>query len=242
MSIPDLQATTAELLGFLRDRYSDAGRTDDNGRDLGSRGSHGDPLVDELVRAMLQWEASHGQARNAYERLLGTFVDYNELRASLPDHVVEALGPRYPKAAERSERMRMALTAIFEREDALTLAHLRDTPKREARAYVESLDGLPRFAAARVVLLGLGGHAFPVDGRLAGLLRSAGVVEEDADTDKCCLRMERAIRAGDAREAYELLELWSGDEGAGFVVSSGGAAAGSKGRKKRPSGRKAKTP
>ncbi|MEL6330621.1 MAG: hypothetical protein AAFR38_13270 [Planctomycetota bacterium] len=211
-----------ELLEFLREKYGDPMRGEELGNEIGNRASHGDPLVDELVRAMLQWEAQHAQARNAYDRILGTFVDYNELRAALGEQIVEALGPRYPRAQERAERLRLALTAIFEREDALSLAHLRDSPKREARAYVESLEALPPFAAARVVLLGLGGHAFPLDGRLVGALVKAGLIDKDDEPDAVSGRIERAVRAGEAREAYELLELWSADEAKGFKINAGG--------------------
>ena len=97
-------------------------------------------MVDELVRAMLQWEASASQASAAYQRVLDAVEDYNELRICFPSELEGILGPRYPRVGERAVRLRAILNDIFGREHGLTLEHLRDLPKREASAYAASLD------------------------------------------------------------------------------------------------------
>jgi len=176
--------------------------------------SHGERLIDELVRAMLQWEATHAQARGAYQRLLTGVVDYTELRICFPSEVAQMLGPRYPRVEERCERLRCVLNDIAAREQSLSLVRVSELPKREAKAYIESLEGIPRFAASRVVVFGLGGHAFPLDRRLLDHLIGAGVFEDDATVDGAAAKIERAIRAGEAADAYDLLELWSANGGA----------------------------
>ncbi|MEM0983257.1 MAG: hypothetical protein AAGI17_04835 [Planctomycetota bacterium] len=177
--------------------------------------THGDRLVDELVRALLQWEASHSQARAAYQRLLSSVIDYTELRICFPADVAKVLGPRYPRVEERCERLRCALNDIAAREQSLSLARLGEMNKRDAKQYVESIEGLPKFVAARVVLFGLGGHAFPLDDRLLDHLIGAELFEPDTDVDSAAAKIERALRAGEAADGYDLLELWSANGGAG---------------------------
>lgn len=172
---------------------------------------HGEPLVDELVRSMLQWEAGHAQARAAYQRLLGAVIDYNELRICFPRELAEVLGPRYPLVDERCERLCAALNDIASREQSLTLEPLAGLSKREARQHVDSISGLPRFAIARLMLFGFGAHAFPLDQRLLNGLVCAGLFDPNANVDAAASKIERSVRAGEAADAYDLLELWSAD-------------------------------
>lgn len=172
-----------------------------------------DPLVYELVYAFLVWEAGTAHATKAMSVLLDEFVDLNELRICMGDELVGILPKKYPMAEERCERLRAALNQVFAREHALSLAALNETPKREARAYLDSLEGMTPFVAARVSLLALGVHAFPVDDRLAGKLLGAGAGEAGEDAVALSGRLERHFRAGQAEDAYLRLEAWVGGKG-----------------------------
>lgn len=179
-----------------------------------------DPLVYELIHAFMVWEAGATNAAKAMAALLGEFVDFNELRICMGDELVGILPSKYPLAQERCERLRAALNQVFAREHALSLAVLNETPKREAKAYLDTLDGMTPFVAGRVALLALGAHAFPVDERLANRLRSAGVGEAGEDAASLGARLERHFRAGQAEEAYLRLEASVGARGA---AKSGGS-------------------
>lgn len=166
----------------------------------------GDRLVDELIYSFMHWEAGSEHARGAMERLEGTFVDANELRVCHPSEIASLIGVRFPKGLERAERLSAALRGIYDRENVLNLETLREKSKRDARGYLESLAGVPRFVAARIVLLRLEGHAFPVDRRLMAMLKSEGVSVGTTNPDKACGPIERAVRAADARDVYLALE------------------------------------
>jgi len=175
--------------------------------------THGEAVIDELVRAMLQWEAGHAQARAAYHRLLGAVTDYNELRICFPRELADLLGPRYPLVGERCERLCAALNDIAAREQSLSLERLRTLNKREIRRYVSAVHGLPRFVVSRVMLFGFGAHAFPLDARLLKGMVGAGLFENGTEPEAAAGRIERSVRAGEAADAYDSLELWSaGDE------------------------------
>ncbi len=167
-----------------------------------------DPLVHELVVSMLLWNASAQQTAAAMGRLRSAVVDHNELRVLFSDEMTSLLGPRYPQVEERVYRIGLVLNAVFEHEHAMTLDTLKDMPKRDAKVYLDAVRGLPPFAASRVFLLGLGGHAFPVDERLALVLIEDEAVEPDLDAQGIAARLERALRAGEAEPAYARLEAY----------------------------------
>lgn len=179
-----------------------------------------DPLVHELIFAFLVWEAGGEHAREALATFQGEFVDYNEVRIGMSDELADLLPKRYPLASERCQRLRAALNTVFRREHKLSLASLAEAPKRESRAYLDSLEGMTPFVAARVTLLGLGAHAFPVDQRLVGVLSGAGACEGDDSPESVASRLERHYRAGQAAPAYLALE------NAKPSAATGGKAAG----------------
>ena len=172
-----------------------------------------DELVDELIYSFVLWEGGTDLADGAMERLGASFVGANELRVCQPGEIAAVLGVRYPKGMERAERLATALQGIYDRENVLGLDSLRDKSKRDARGYLESLSGVPRFVAARLLLLRLDAHAFPLDARLLSMLRREGVTVAGRGPDEACGRVERAVRAVDARDVYLALEYHIGQAG-----------------------------
>lgn len=173
-----------------------------------------EPVLGELLRAMLSWEAPAARPAAPLRRIANAVVDYNELRVCLNDEIIAMLGERYPMAEERAKRLRTALNDIYRKEHAVTLQHLTQMPKRAARQYLDSINGLPKYVASRVTLLALGGHAAPVDTRLTRKLATCGLSCSPDDTDTVAAAIERAVRAGDMVAAFAALELWSDDPSA----------------------------
>jgi hypothetical protein len=182
--------------------------------------SLGDPVMAEFLRSFLMWEASTSKAEAALRRLLAGCVDVNDLRVSLTDELVELIGPGYPKAEERCERLKAALFGLFRRENVMRLSHLLEKPKREARTYLEALPETPAYVISRTFLMALDGHAVPADQRLTTRLIQERVLEPDTSADEAASWLERTVRAGDAREAHELLQHWV-DEGGQVVARAG---------------------
>lgn len=211
MSPTDPSKALNALLKKLSSRYPDAAP-----EPLGAGVDEGvDPLLHLFVYSFLLWDATSGQARAAMKRLRDNFVDFNELRVAFADEIAASFGERYPRGYERALRLRSSLHDVFKREHALTLGRLAELSKREARGYLESLDGTPAYVASRVFLLGLGGHAIPVDQRIADLLAEEAVLSDDVtDAETAASWLERHVRAGEAAHAQTILQAWSDDEGA----------------------------
>ncbi|MBL8762282.1 MAG: hypothetical protein JNL50_13370 [Phycisphaerae bacterium] len=165
-----------------------------------------DPAVEELVFSMLVWEARTPQAREAIHRIRAGVVDYNELRVCFPEEIRAMLGERYPRGAERAARLRAALNDLYKREHRVTLQAVLTAGKRDARQYLETLDGVPPFAAARTFLVLCAGHAAPVDERIRNLLAEEGVVAPTDEPEAVSSWLERQLKAGDAANAYSALQ------------------------------------
>ena len=107
-----------------------------------------DPVT-VLVMSFLMWDATTARAVTAHKRLMDRVVDYNDLRVSMPHELVDWIGPRYPQALERCQRMRAALRHLYDREHAVNLDRLRELGRREVKTYLRSLDGVAPYVADR---------------------------------------------------------------------------------------------
>lgn len=174
--------------------------------------------VAQLVIAFLEWNASRRASRTAYRRLIENMVDHNELRVCHPHEVIELIGPDYPLAEHRAQRMLESLRSIFLREQAVTLDMLARRGKKDVRVYLDGLHGMAPYVAAQITLLCFGGHAVPVDDQLADLLRAAQVVDPEATLAEIEAFLERQVKADKAAETHATLMAWV-DAGARRVTT-----------------------
>jgi hypothetical protein len=196
-----------------------------------------EPLLCEFVFAMMLWESTTQAAVEACTRLARSVVDFNELRICMPDEVVALIGASYPHARERAERLRASLATVYSREHAVTLEHLHTAAKREAKEYLDTLDGAPRFATARVTLLRLAMHSAPVDSRIARRLTEAHIISDGTSVDDAASMLERKTKAGELLECYCLLQAWADDADARDTGSTEAAAEGATASGRRSSSR-----
>lgn len=161
-------------------------------------------IVHQIVYSFLLWESSLSKADKALAAIKEELLDFNELRVCLPNELMSIIGSRYPRCEERCLRLRACLNAVYEQEHRTALPNIESLAKREARLAIESFEGMVPFVAARVVLIELGGHAFPVDGRVAAVL--ADYAEPDESAASIAGKLERAFRAGEIPAVYAALE------------------------------------
>lgn len=167
-----------------------------------------DPLA-VLVQSFLLWESTTEKAVAAWDKLRTATVDYNELRVSMPDEVLGLIGARYPRGQERAERLRAALRGVYLREHAMTLESLPGSGKRDARRYLDSLDGMVPFVAARVMLVSLEAHAIPVDVQLRDALIDEGAAHDEVDELELSTWLSRQVKSGDGFATHLSLQAWA---------------------------------
>lgn len=236
-------AILRSTMAMLRKRYPEAlaAGGESSEASTGVPAAHafgeGEPVLVEFIRSMLMWESSQVRAAAAMARFAQHLVDVNELRICMPAELKRLLGNDDPRAEERAVRLRTALNEIFQRQHAVTLEHLPTLTKKEAREYLESIEGVPGFVSARVHLISIGGHAAPVDRRIASRLLDAGFIDAETTPDAAASMLERKIQAGEMLETYTLLQAWADD-----ATLDKPAAAEKAASKKKPAAGGAKAP
>lgn len=199
----------AGLLKRLRGEYGQSGPVDSS--PVLPPIDVAEPILGEFLRAFLAWESTGSRAQVALKRIEDSVVDFNELRICLPDELIRLMGDRYPRVEERALRMRASLNDLYLRQHAVTLEHLRDLPTKDAKGFLESLDGVPRYVSSRVLLICLGGHAAPVDGRICRRLVEAKLVDDAAAPESAAIMLEKKTRTEDLPDLYRLLQAWADD-------------------------------
>ncbi len=171
-----------------------------------------DPL-EQLLVAILGAKASHHKAITVFRRLREQMVDLNELRVTPVSELARLIGPLIPQADLKAERIVDVLNDIRRRHDTLDLSFLKQRGRREAREYLESLEGVDRCAAASVTLFSLGGHAIPVDDLTLQVLRKDEVVDPVADLPEVQSFLEHHVSASDAAAWTLLLDRYVASRG-----------------------------
>lgn len=168
-----------------------------------------DDLLHQLIFSMMLWEATTAQALGAVKRLREHFADANEVRVCMADDTVQCLGERYPLARERALRLRHALHDVFQRHQVLSLTPLHTLPRKDATAFLESLDGMPFFVAQRVSVVCLDAHVCPVDSKMRDCLARDRIVPEDMPATEASRFISHHIKPEDAITTYLLLQDWA---------------------------------
>lgn len=162
-------------------------------------------FVAELVTACLSSYDTEAKAVAAVKRLKDGFVDYNHLRVAKADELVEVVGKNYPSIKEAAEQILRILHALYDRQDNLELDSLKNMGKREAKAYIEELEGVTPYIAAWMMLRCIQGHAFPIHEAMMTMLRGEEVIDPGADAATVQGFMERQLSATKVQEHYTLL-------------------------------------
>ena len=159
--------------------------------------------------SFLLWESTADKADVAYDRILESVVDFNDLRVSMHHETMEMIGPRYPLAMNRAQRLRATLRNIYLREHAVSLDKPAASGKREIKKYIETLEGMVPYVANRVLLLCFDTHGVPVDEQLRTALIDAEVADASVEVPELSSWLASQVRAGDAVAVHASLQVWN---------------------------------
>lgn len=171
-----------------------------------------DPLH-QLIVGILSENTAESKAASLFKRIREQMVDLNELRVTPPMELAATIGNAVPLAREKAERIIRVLNEIRARQDSLDLSFLKLRGRREAREFLESLEGVGLYAAASVVVHSLGGHAIPVDFLTIYVLRKENIVDGSASQADVQGFLERNVSAAEGRAFSILLNRHVAAEG-----------------------------
>ncbi len=188
-----------------------------------------------LIQSFLVWEWNGSRASSTWARMVEDVTDLNELRVTVVDDYLEYFGGGCPRAEERADRLRATLRGVFHREHSTDLSGPAGGPKKEFREYLDSLEGMTPFVAARTALIAAGSHAVPVDERTLRLLVKSGVVDAHATIDSASQTLSRLVTAAQGLDTHLALQMLSEKERATPVMDLPGTVA------EEPSSKKSKS-
>ncbi|MEO1371576.1 MAG: hypothetical protein AAFU75_03775 [Planctomycetota bacterium] len=178
-----------------------------------------------LIQSFLVWEWNGARASSTWARMVEDVTDLNELRVTVVDDYLEYFGGGCPRAEERADRLRATLRGVFHREHSTDLSGPAGGPKKEFREYLDSLEGMTPFVAARTALIAASSHAVPVDERTLRLLVKSGVVDPDATIESASQTMSRLVTAAQGLDTHLALQMLSEKERGTPVVDLPGTVA-----------------
>jgi endonuclease III len=181
--------------------------------------THDDP-VEALVYSVVSENLTARAAQAAMKRLTENFVDFNDLRVSRSEEIVEALGENAPETKQIASSLTRVLAAVFNRYHTLSLEALKKLGKRPAKQVLEQMDGTSRFIVNYCMLTALHGHAIPLTKKILEYLRDNKLVHPNADEQEIEGFLTRRIPAHSGYEFYHLLRAQSeSGKGAGETAS-----------------------
>ena len=166
-------------------------------------------IVDALVYAIISAELSEAATQSAIKRLTDYLVDWNDLRISRTEEIVEALGADTSVTRDIASALTRALRSVFSKYNMVSLQALCKMSKRPARGVLEKIDGTSRFVVDYCMLTSLQGHAIPLTKKMIEYLRSNELVHAEADEREIEGFLARQIPAEKAYEFYFLLRRQS---------------------------------
>jgi endonuclease III len=167
-------------------------------------------LLECVLFSILRENHSFDSAVNALERLANrdNFIDWNDLRVSDLEEIRSYL-PDYPDADQRGTAIKRFLRELFRKNYKFEVEGLSRKTWKEAREELGSYETLGNdFHLSQVQVLTFGGHAFPVDQRIALMLTRLGIAEDSNDIPTIRGLLEKNISKAQILQAIRLFELF----------------------------------
>lgn len=166
--------------------------------------THDDPL-DALIYGIIGEYTSDAATVRAMKGFQSVFVDWNDLRVSRVEEIIEVLQEDNAAARKAATALVTALRAVFDEYHTLSLQPLKKIGKRPAKQAIEDLDGVGHFVVSYCMLTALQGHAIPLTETMATYLKENEIVDPDADASDIEGFLTRQVAAKNAYEFYSLL-------------------------------------
>ncbi len=161
--------------------------------------------VEALICGIIHERMNESAAHKAIREIRAAFVDWNDLRVSRVEEIVEVLGGDTASSRSTALALTSVLRDVFDEYHRISLQPLLKLGKRPAKQGIEKLEGVSRFVVNYCMLTSLRAHAVPLTGGMVEYLKRNGIVETDANEEDVEVFLTRQIPAKDAYAFYTLL-------------------------------------
>lgn len=164
-----------------------------------------DKVIDSVIYAVISAGMTEKQTEAVIKRFSDYFVDWNDLRVSRTEEIIEVLGKDTSATVDIASTITGILSSIFNQYHQISLEILKKIGKRPAKQALEKIDGINRYMVDYCLLTALGGHAIPLTDRMIRYLRDNELVNPDADDQQIGGFLAKQISAKNGYEFYALL-------------------------------------
>ena len=162
-------------------------------------------VIDAIIHAIISVEMSENTTDSIIRKLTAYFVDWNDLRVSRTEEIVEVLGKDTSATMDIALTITRIFNGIFNEYHKISLESLKKIGKRPAKHALEKIDGISRFVVEYCLLTSLGGHAIPLTDKMIKYLRNNELVNPAADDQQIGGFLAKQISAKNGYEFYALL-------------------------------------
>ena len=162
-------------------------------------------VIDAIVYAVISTDMTEKATESILKKFTDYFVDWNDLRVSRTEEIVEVIGKEDPVAVSIAMRLNRILNGIFNQFHQVSLEGLKKTGKRPAKQALEKIDGSNNFMVDYCMLTALGGHAIPLTEKMIKYLKDNELVNPDADQQQIEGFLAKQIPAKNGYDFYSLL-------------------------------------
>lgn len=164
-----------------------------------------DNIAESLVHGAILENISESAMRTAFRKFDDYFVDFNDMRVSRPEEIVEMLGDDSEAARKAGVSVVRILTGVFRKYNNVNLESIQKVGKRQGRAILEKFEGMSSFCVDYCMLTALQGHAIPLTEIMIQYLRDNDLIYPGAERSDIEGFLTRQISAANAYEFYALL-------------------------------------
>jgi endonuclease III len=164
-----------------------------------------DKVIDAIVYAIISAELSEKATDSIIRKFTDYFVDWNDLRVSRVEEIVEVIGKDNSVAVGIASTLTTVLNGIFNQFHQVSLEALKKIGKRPARQALEKIDGIGRFVVDYCMLTALGGHAIPLTENMIKYLKRNDLVNPDSDQQQIEGFLAKQISAKSGYDFYSLV-------------------------------------
>jgi len=162
-------------------------------------------VIDAIIYAVISAEMSEKMTDSVIKKFADYFVDWNDLRVSRSEEIVEVLGKDNHVTMDIASTITRILNGIFNEYHKVSLEALKKIGKRPAKQALEKIDGTSRFVVDYCLLTALGAHTMPLTDKMIKYLRNNELVNPDADEQQIGGFLAKQISAKNGYEFYALL-------------------------------------
>lgn len=165
-----------------------------------------DTVTESLVYGAISEYLTDKGAKDAFANILGYFTNFNELRVSRTEEILEIINYKDDKLArEVVYSIVRVLASIFASFNNIDLESLKKLGKRPAKQALEELEGITTFMIDYCMFTALSGHAIPLNTAMIDYLVGEELVYPSSEQKDIEGFLTRLISANQGYEFYSLL-------------------------------------